>query len=260
MFKIDSNSYTLFILVFLIFSFTFVLLPGLTYAQDREARELEVLGDTLFQSMSIEELKNIQSEYQKRIERISDEENKSRNRGKEVTEEFLKQEGGNIKDKDKILIRLAEYYYDEADDQYMLVNESYNVEYLKYVEQLDKFYENQLEIEPTEPPQPKYDYSKVIEVYDKILSEYPNSDFADDALYTKAYLKQQMDQGVESRKIYQEVIDRYPESHFAADSYMRLAEYYFDPREDKDTEQTIVELQRAIRLYKKVLQYRDSKR
>ena len=71
---------------------------------------------------------------------------------------------------------------------------------------------------------------------------------------------QQMDHGAESRKIYQEVIDRYPDSHFAADSYMRLGEYYFDPREDKDTEQTIVELQRAIRLYKKVLLYRDSKR
>ena len=89
--------------------------------------------------------------------------------------------------------------------------------------------------EPIAPDQPKYDYTRVIEIYDKILTDYPNSDFADDALYTKAYLLQQMDQGVESRKIYQEVIDRYPDRHFAADSYMRLAEYYFDPREDKDT-------------------------
>jgi tetratricopeptide (TPR) repeat protein len=260
MFRKDSNSFTLFILVFSVFLFTFVVLPGLIYAQDREARQLKVLGDTLFQSMSIEELKNIQSEYQKRIDRIYDEEGKTRDRGLEVTEEFLEREGGNIKDQDKILIRLAEYYYDEADDQYLSLNEAYDVEYLKYVEQLDLYYEGQLESEPVEPPQIKYDYSKVIEVYDKILSEYPNSDFADDALYTKAYLRQQMDEGVESRKIYQEVIDRYPESHFAADSYMRLAEYYFDPREDKDTEQTIVELHRAIRLYKKVLQYRDSKR
>jgi tetratricopeptide (TPR) repeat protein len=260
MFKKESNSYTIFILVFSIFLFTFVSFPGLTYAQDREAKQLKVLGDTLFQSMSIEELKNIQSEYQKRIDRITDEEGKTRDRGLEVTEEFLEREGGNIKDQDKILIRLAEYYYDEAEEQYFSVNEEYGAIYAKYVEQLDLYFEGQLEIEPVEPPQPKYDYSKVIEVYEKILNQYPNSDFADDALYTKAYLLQQMDQGVESRKIYQEVIDRYPESHFAADSYMRLAEYYFDPREDKDTEQTIVELHRAIRLYKKVLQYRDSKR
>lgn len=260
MFKKDSNSYILFILVFSVFLFTFVVFPGLMYAQDREERQLKVLGDTLFQSMSIEELKNIQSEYEKRIDRITKEEGKIRDRGLEVTEEFLKREGGNIKDQDKILIRLAEYYYDQAEEQYFAENEDFDLVYAKYVEQLDQYYEGQLETEPTEPPPPKYDYSKVIEVYDKILKEYPNSDFADDALYTKSYLLQQMDQGVESRRIYQEVIDRYPESHFAADSYMRLAEYYFDPREDKDTEQTIVELHRAIRLYKKVLQYRDSKR
>ncbi|MEE9117974.1 MAG: tetratricopeptide repeat protein, partial [Calditrichia bacterium] len=260
MFKKDSNFYIFFILVFSVFLFTFVVFPGLMYAQDREERQLKVLGDTLFQSMSIEELKNIQSEYKKRIDRITGEEGKTRDRGLEVTEKFLKREGGNIKDQDKILIRLAEYYYDQAEEQYFAENEDYDLVYAKFVEQLDQYYDGQLETEPIEPPQPKYDYSKVIEVYDKILKEYPNSDFADDALYTKSYLLQQMGQGVESRKIYQEVIDRYPESHFAADSYMRLAEYYFDPREDKDTEQTIVELQRAIRLYKKVLQYRDSKR
>ncbi len=59
---------------------------------------------------------------------------------------------------------------------------------------------------------------------------------------------------------YQEVIDRYPDSHLAAESYMRMAEYYFDPRVEKDTEQSVVELQKAIKLYQKVLQYRDSKR
>jgi tetratricopeptide (TPR) repeat protein len=260
MFKKELYKSSTFILIFSIFSFTFFSFQGLTYAQDRESRELKVLGDTLFQSMSIEELKNIQSEYQKRINRINDEEGKTRDRGLEVTEEFLEREGGNIKDQDKILIRLAEYYYDEAEDEYLAQYEGYETLHSKYLEELDLYFEGQLETEPVEPPQPKYDYSKVIGVYEKILNEYPNSDFADDALYTKAYLMQQMDQGVESRKIYQEVIDRYPESHFAADSYMRLAEYYFDPREDKDTEQTIVELHRAIRLYKKVLQYRDSKR
>jgi tetratricopeptide (TPR) repeat protein len=41
---------------------------------------------------------------------------------------------------------------------------------------------------------------------------------------------------------------------------MRLAEYFFDPREDKDTEQSVVELQKAIKLYQKVLEYKDSRR
>jgi tetratricopeptide (TPR) repeat protein len=245
---------------FLISLFTFLIFPGLIIAQDKEQRQLKTLGDTLFKAMNIEELKQIQKEYNERISDISSKQEKTRDRGLEVTEEFLKREGTNIKDLDKILIRLAEYYYDKAEEDYFEKNKDYDQLYDTYLAELDKFYNGQLEKEPQAPPQPKYDYTKVIEIYDRILTEYPNSDFADDALYTKAYLTQQMDQGVESRKIYQEVIDRYPDSHFAADSYMRLAEYYFDPRDDKDTEQTIVELQRAIRLYKKVLLYRDSKR
>ncbi len=260
MFKNFSKLYLRYLPCFLIILFTSLLFPGLINAQDKVQQDLKTLGDTLFKSMNIEELRNIQSEYQRRIEKLSIEEGKTSDRGLEVTEEFLRREGGNIKDQDKILIRMAEYYYDKAEEDYFSQNEDYDQKYADYLKRLDQFYEGNLQEEPVAPPQPKYDYSKVIEIYDKILDQYPNSDFADDALYTKAYLTQQMDRGAESRKIYQEVIDRYPESHFAADSYMRLAEYYFDPREDKDTEQTIVELQRAIRLYKKVLQYRDSKR
>ena len=69
-----------------------------------------------------------------------------------------------------------------------------------------------------------------------------------------------MKEGTKSRRIYQEGIDKYPESLFAAESYMRLAEYYFAPRQDKEREQNIVELQKAIKLYKNVLNYRNSKR
>ncbi len=258
--KMNKRTYKSVFRNFLIFSFTFLLLPGLTYAQERAQRELKALGDTLFKSMNIEELKQVQTEYQKQIDKISAGREKTRDRGLEVTEEFLKREGGNIKDQDKILIRLAEYYYDQAEESYFAQNEDYDLRYEEYLERLDRYYEDNLDQEPMAPEQPKYDYSRVIEIYDKILTEFPSSDFADDALYTKAYLLQQMNQGVESRKIYQEVIDRYPDSHFAADSYMRLAEYYFDPREDKLDEQNVVELYRAIRLYKKVLLYRDSKR
>ncbi len=99
-----------------------------------------------------------------------------------------------------------------------------------------------------------------MKIYDQIVNDYPQSEFADDALYNKAFLLQRMGEGADSRRIYQEVIDRYPDSHFAAESYMRLAEYFFDPREDKDTEQSVVELQKAIKLYQKVLEYKDSRR
>jgi len=238
----------------------FISTGNILIAQTREQQETQALADTLFKLMSIDELKKIQEELKMRSDKIASEEEKMRDMGLEVTETLLEREGEYIKDQDKILIRMAEYYIEEAEDEYFTKQAEYDKVYQDYLNSLDKYYEGTLAEEPQEPAKVLYDYSKVITIYDKILEEYPNSNFADDALYSRAYLLQRMGQGVDARRIYQEVIDRYPDSHFAAEAYMRLAEYYFDPREDKDTEQTVVELQKAIRLYKKVLQYSDSPR
>jgi len=231
------------------------------YAQDtRELRKMESLSDTLFKTMSIDELIKIQKLFKNRVDNLRKEEDKIRGKGLEVSESFVKEGSVKIKDQDKILIRVAEYYIEEGDDNYEIGFDEYVAEEEKYLELLNLFDEGQLETEPAPPKEPIYDYSKAIEVYDKIVDEYPQSDYADDALYSKAFLLEKMKQGAQGRRIYQEVIDKYPESLFAAESYMRLAEYYFAPREDKDREKNIVELQKSIKLYKNVLNYRNSKR
>lgn len=237
-----------------------IFLSANVFAQEKELREMQILSDTLFKTMSIDELKNIQLEYGDRVDRLTREESEMRDTGLEITQSILDRKEVKIKDQDKILIRMAEYYIEEADNAYFAAQDEYQVKYDAYLNQLDAFDAGRIEVEPTAPPEVKYDYTESIKVYEKILTDYPMSQFADDALYTKAYLLQQMGEGPDARRIYQEVIDRYPDSHLAAESYMRQAEYYFDPREDKDSDQSIVELQKAIKLYKKVLQYRDSKR
>ena len=237
-----------------------ISVPPAAAQDERELRKMQSLADTLFQSMSIDELKMIQEEYHRRIDQITKDEQKMRDMGLEVTQSLLEREDAKIKDQDKILIRMAEYYIEEADKAYFTKQEVYDVEYEKYLKQLDAYYEGTLEQEPVPPEKVLYDYTEVIGIYDKILNEYPESQYASDALYNKAYLYQQMGNETEARRIYQEVTDRYPDSHLAAESYMRLAEYYFDPREGKDSDMSIVELQKAIKLYQKVLQYSDSKR
>ena len=135
--------------------------------------------------------------------------------------------------RDKVYIRVAEYYIIEAYQNYEKAQDDYEEIYLEYEKQYDLFASGQLEAEPVQPEFPTLDYSKAIAIYDRILEEYPASDYADDALYSKAWLLERMDQGVESRRIYQEVIDKYPDSPFAPESYIQLAEYYFAPRDDK---------------------------
>ena len=231
------------------------------HAQEtRELRQMETLSDTLFKTMSIDELIKIQKTFKGRVDNLRKEEEEIRGKGLEVSESFVKEGNVKIKDQDKILIRVAEYYIEEGDDNYEKEFDGFLASEEKYLELLNLYDEGQLETEPDPPKEPVYDYSKAIGVYDKIVDEFPQSEYADDALYSKAFLLEKMKQGSHGRRIYQEVIDKYPESLFAAESYMRLAEYYFAPREDKDTEKNIVELQKSIKLYKNVLNYRNSKR
>lgn len=231
------------------------------FAQDdRELREMETLSDTLFNTMSIDELIKIQKIFKGRVDNLRNEEQEIRGKGLEVSESFVKEGSVKIKDQDKILIRVAEYYIEEGEDQYEKSFDEFLASEEKYLELLNLYDEGQIETEPLPPAEPVYDYSKAIEVYDKIVEDFPQSEYADDALYSKAFLLEKMKQGSHGRRIYQEVIDKYPESLFAAESYMRLAEYYFAPREDKEREKNIVELQKAIKLYKNVLNYRNSKR
>ncbi len=241
-------------------TFTFAV-PAFTQDQTGSAQ-----GDSAYKQMSIDNLMEIRKYFNSKVKEIRSDEEKTRIRSMEWSESFLSEKGDKIAEKDKVYIRLAEYYIEEAE----LENQKAIAEYEETVDEKYDEYERLLtEYEqdsskfdgPPQPPQfPQIDYSKAIAVYDRILNEYPGSEHADDALYSKAFLLEKMGQGAKSRRIFQEVIDKYPESHFAAESYMHLAEYYFNPREGKDEDQNVVELKRAIQLYKNVLKYPGSKR
>ena len=217
--------------------------------------------DTLFNKISIEDLLKIKKHYKSKVQDLRKQEESYRLKGMDWSTNFLKEKGVNIADRDKIYIRLAEYYIEDAEKKYDAEADAYDKKYEAYEKQLALFDKKQIEQEPEEPQFPKFDYSKAIAVYDKLLNEYPSSDYADDALYGKAWLSEKMSLGAQSRQLYREVIDKYPDSPFAPESYMRLAEYYFAPRMDKtDEEQTVLETRKAIQLYKNVLKYKGSKK
>jgi len=255
MFSISKKAIYAFWPLVLIFT-CFLFTNGLT-----QERPVTNVGDSLFQKLSIDELIEIKKYFDGKIERARQEEEGFRFEGMKISEDFLGEKGMKIKDRDRVYIRLAEYYIEETERNYDDEVAIYEEEYELYEQQLALFDRGELTEEPPQPQFPKYDYSRAIEIYNRILDEYPAGDFADDALYSKAWLLDKMGRGEESRRIYQEVIDKYPDSHFAPESYIQLAEYFFSPRDDKITEDDVfVELQKAIQLYQKVLRYRDSKR
>jgi tetratricopeptide (TPR) repeat protein len=235
-----------------------ILLNIQGYAQEEKGF---TFGDSLFKKMSVDDLIQIRKYYDSKVDKLRSEEEVSRGEGMKLSESFLGERGEHISNRDKVYIRIAEYYIEESE----LENDAAVEEYDKKMDKYDRLlalYENgELESEPVIPEYPTYDYSKAINIYKRLLNEYPSSKFASDALYSEAWLLSKMKKDKESRRIYQEVIDKYPDSPFAPESFIQLAEYFFAPRDDKtEDEQVIVELQKAIKLYKKVLKYRDSKR
>jgi len=135
----------------------------------------------------------------------------------------------------------------------------YERKYNEYDSLLVLFDAGKLAELPEEPQVAKADYSKTISVYRRIADDFPNGTLADEALYNVGFLLGKMDQENKARRIFQELLDKYPDSNYAPDAYLFLADYFFTPRASKSIEQSVVELEKAIKLYKKVLRYNNSK-
>ena len=102
MLKNTSNYYRCYKSAIMVISgLIFLTAGGPAFAQDRELQKMQDLADTLFQNMSIDELKMIQQEYQRRIDQITKEEQKMRDMGLEVTQSLLQREDAKIKDSSK---------------------------------------------------------------------------------------------------------------------------------------------------------------
>ncbi len=216
--------------------------------------------DTTVKNLSIEELVKIRKSLEKERQRLIDKQQKDLQRGIELSKDFLSQTREENENQDMILIRVAEYYIEEAQAAYDRAVEKYNEKYSEFEKQLEAYQAGKLKVEPTPPKFPKRNYEDAIAVYDLILTNFPESELVDDALYNKAYLLEEMDEVEASQQVYREIVDKYPESDYAPEAYMQLAEYYFQPKLDQQREETIRNLNKAAQLYKNVLKYKESPR
>jgi tetratricopeptide (TPR) repeat protein len=237
----------------------FILFAGLLLHKELRAQEF-LWSDSALNVFSVEDLVKLRKELAKEREDLLNRQDNIRDRGLEVTEEFLGKTKEENSNQDKILIRVAEYYIEEEDLDFERRYDRYEQEYTEYEKQLQAFESGKLTVMPVEPVQPLRNYQKAISIYDLIIRNFPESDLVDDAFYNKAYLFQEMDESIAARQIFQTIIDEYPESRYAPEAYMNLAESFFYPEPEDDKEETILKLNKAIQLYQNVLQYKDSPR
>lgn len=236
------------------------LILVLCFSSGELVAQEQLFSDSSLSVFSVEDLVKIRQLLSRERERLLSSQEKIREQGVEVTKEFLDKTKDENSNQDKILIRVAEYYIEEEDLIHEKRFDDYEKQYESYEKEQKAFESGQIKTAPVEPLIPRRNYEKAIAIYDLIIANFPESDLVDDAYYNKAFLLDEMEEKSSAREIFQAIIDEFPESTYAPEAYMKLAETYFYPEPGDSVQQTILKLNKAIQLYKNVLQYKESPR
>jgi len=192
-------------------------------------------------SFSPEELMRYRQFYQREIARLEEEIRQLRDHGIQDSEDFLSRHPES-KVVDKILLRLAEFYYYQTQEDFQRRME----EYEQLLARHDRGELAEL------PPEPKKDYHRALSLYRTLIEQFPQSKYVDDALYNTAFLMEDEGRQSEALQVYQELIDQFPQSPYVPEALMRMAEYYFHP--------PVNQIEKAIELYQKILAFHDTPR
>jgi len=201
----------------------------------------QAIVDTLLKDFTVDELAKFREFYQNEIHLLQQEDRLLREKAIHDGEKIyaINPQSPYM---DKVLFRLAEFYFKKEMDDYFRQMEEYEKKFSEY--------EQGKRSEPPEEPKP--DFSRVIEKYKLILQHFPNSSLLDDVLYHLAYTYEQNSQPQKALPYYERVAREFPQSKYAPEALIRIAEYYFDPVRRN--------LDRAIEYYSKVLHYKDTPR
>ncbi len=190
---------------------------------------------------SIDELLKFQSYYQRQISELEHEKTVLRQEGIRDAEMFL-EKNPNSRIGDKVLIRLAELYIEEVD-------ENFEKEMQEYDRLISLYQQSEIEELPAEP---RKDYSRVVDIYQQVVRNYPHSELVDDALFNIGLLYETSGKSDSAFAYYNRVLQAFPQTELEPDVLMRLGEYYFNP--------PVNDIPTAISYFKSVLQFETSPR
>ena len=137
------------------------------------------------------------------------------------------------------LFRLAELYFEKANDDYLVADEGFQ-------DQLNAYEAGRI---PDRPPEPERDYDKTVQTFARLISDWPEYRLLDGAYYLLAYCEQQRGNFDEARDLFLALIEKRPDSRFVPEAWVRIGEYYFDGNE----------LEPARDAYVQAMKYPDSR-
>ncbi len=141
---------------------------------------------------------------------------------------------------------LADLYFRLTELMYGETYELFLEETDRYIAALDSLSEvDPKAIQSLQRPQP--DYARVMAMYQRIVDEFPTSDYADDALYNLGVLTatgETQSERAAANRLFEALVRIYPESAYKLNCLRRIGEYYFMPPMNN--------LDEAIRIYTQI--------
>ena len=132
-------------------------------------------------------------------------------------EEFLARYPDDPQFTPDAMFRLAELYYEKANDDFRLATDRFREEAKRAAAEGR---------EP--PPEPMKSYAPSIALYQRLITGFPDYKFTHGIYYLLAYCLGEMGQGQEALVAYQTLIDRFPASPFVPEAWVRLGDWHFD--------------------------------
>jgi TolA-binding protein len=177
--------------------------------------------------------------FDRALEEVEGLENEERDAAIARFEEFLKRYPEDPSYTPETMFRLAELYYEQA-------NEAFQAAVAQNAEEARAALEDGRE----PPPPPVKSYARSIALYQKIVTGFPDYRFLHGIYYLLAYSLGEMDQGDEAQQIYAALIDRFPESPYVPEAWVRMGDWHFDAVEANS-------LARAAEAYQQLERYPD---
>ena len=159
----------------------------------------------------------IDTYFRAEIEALRVEERAHRGRAIREFERFLSRYPANEVHTPDVLFRLAELYYEKTEDDFMVADLAWEQQHRRYDAGLI----------PELPEEPEKDFSRSIELFQRLVVEFPDYRQADAAWYLLGICHMQMFDDYEALESFETLVHNYPDSQFAQEGFLRLGEEYF---------------------------------
>jgi cellulose synthase operon protein C len=184
---------------------------------DEAAKEYRQEVQLIVERRYDERRRYLSESYEQAIRDLEVLERKERQDAIAQFEEFLARYPDDPTYTPNAMFRLAELYYERANDDYALALAEWREQVKKAI------------AEGRDPPaEPVRSYAGSIALYRKLIAGFPGYQFLHGIHYLLAYCLGETGQGEEAQRAYAQLIRKFPRSQFVPEAWVRLGDWYFD--------------------------------